>query len=125
MLYTPANEHFGIVPVEAMHLGCVVIACNSGGPLESIADEETGFLRKPEAAIWAKQIAKIAKGFTKLQDKQADPKEGELVEELDIKQIIKLGQDRVMRMFSEKAFGDRLAEVVESMNSQTERAKSD
>ena len=36
LLYTPQNEHFGIVPVEAMHLGCVVLACNSGGPLESI-----------------------------------------------------------------------------------------
>jgi alpha-1,3/alpha-1,6-mannosyltransferase len=44
LLYTPANEHFGIVPIEAMHLGCVVIACNSGGPLESIEDGETGFL---------------------------------------------------------------------------------
>lgn len=38
LLYTPENEHFGIVPVEAMHLGCIVIACNSGGPLESVAD---------------------------------------------------------------------------------------
>ena len=48
LLYTPANEHFGIVPVEAMWLGAVVIACNSGGPLESIEDGKTGFLRQPE-----------------------------------------------------------------------------
>ena len=53
LLYTPANEHFGIVPVEAMHLGCVVIACDSGGPLESIAHGETGFLRTPKADLWA------------------------------------------------------------------------
>lgn len=59
ILYTPANEHFGIVPVEAMWLGCVVIACNSGGPLESIADGVTGYLRYPDARIWAETIAKL------------------------------------------------------------------
>ena len=56
LLYTPANEHFGIVPVEAMYLGSVVIACNSGGPLESIVNEKTGFLLKPKANLWAEQI---------------------------------------------------------------------
>jgi len=44
MLYTPENEHFGIVPVEAMYCGCIVLACNSGGPTESIVDAQTGFL---------------------------------------------------------------------------------
>ena len=53
LLYTPENEHFGIVPVEAMHMGCIVIACNSGGPLESIEHEKTGFLLKPQATLWA------------------------------------------------------------------------
>ena len=47
LLYTPENEHFGIVPVEAMLLGCIVIACNSGGPLESIDHGNTGFLLSP------------------------------------------------------------------------------
>ncbi len=61
LLYTPANEHFGIVPVEAMWLGCVVIACNSGGPLESIVDGQTGFLREPKADIWAEMMIKLAK----------------------------------------------------------------
>lgn len=36
LLYTPENEHFGIVPVEAMYCQTPVIACNSGGPLESV-----------------------------------------------------------------------------------------
>jgi alpha-1,3/alpha-1,6-mannosyltransferase len=52
LLYTPENEHFGIVPVEAMHLGCIVIACNSGGPLESVADGKTGYLLSPDAEEW-------------------------------------------------------------------------
>ena len=38
LLYTPQNEHFGIVPLEACYLGCTVLACNSGGPLESLQD---------------------------------------------------------------------------------------
>ena len=52
LLYTPENEHFGIVPVEAMHMGCLVMACDSGGPLESIVHKETGFLFPPNANMW-------------------------------------------------------------------------
>lgn len=44
VLYTPTNEHFGIVPIEAMYCNCAVIACNSGGPTESIDNGVTGFL---------------------------------------------------------------------------------
>ena len=36
LLYTPSDEHFGIVPIEAMFMKCPVIACNSGGPLETV-----------------------------------------------------------------------------------------
>ena len=56
LLYTPENEHFGIVPVEAMYMGCIVIACNSGGPLESIAHFKTGFLLESKPKKWADQI---------------------------------------------------------------------
>lgn len=44
ILYTPINEHFGIVPLEAMSTGKPVIACNSGGPLETIVHGTTGIL---------------------------------------------------------------------------------
>jgi alpha-1,3/alpha-1,6-mannosyltransferase len=44
VLYTPSNEHFGIVPVEAMFSSKPVVAPASGGPLESIIHKETGFL---------------------------------------------------------------------------------
>lgn len=45
LLYTPTNEHFGIVPVEAMLHGVPVLASNTGGPLETIVEGKTGWLR--------------------------------------------------------------------------------
>jgi len=44
LIYTPMNEHFGIVPVEAMYSGLPVIAINNGGPKESVVHSKTGFL---------------------------------------------------------------------------------
>jgi len=49
VLYTPSNEHFGIVPLEAMAYRRPVVAVASGGPLESVQDDGvTGYL-VPEA----------------------------------------------------------------------------
>ena len=62
LLYTPANEHFGIGPVEAMVCGVPVLACDSGGPTESIIDadgERTGWLRKPDAEVWAETLLQM------------------------------------------------------------------
>lgn len=59
LLYTPANEHFGIVPIEAMGNGCPVIAMNSGGPLETVADGETGFLCANDPQVVAKTMMKF------------------------------------------------------------------
>jgi alpha-1,3/alpha-1,6-mannosyltransferase len=47
LVYTPTNEHFGIVPLEAMLAGVPVLATNTGGPLETIYDGRTGWLRSP------------------------------------------------------------------------------
>jgi alpha-1,3/alpha-1,6-mannosyltransferase len=54
LLYTPENEHFGIVPVEAMYMGCIALACNSGGPLESVEHGITGFLMPPNSEEWGR-----------------------------------------------------------------------
>jgi alpha-1,3/alpha-1,6-mannosyltransferase len=69
LLYTPENEHFGIVPVEAMHLGCIVVACNSGGPLESIDDQMTGYLLEPKPQLWAEKINRILNDELEVDDK--------------------------------------------------------
>ncbi|KAJ7093106.1 mannosyltransferase [Mycena epipterygia] len=65
LLYTPANEHFGIVPVEAMCCGLPVLACNSGGPTESTVSEpiaeRTGWLCPPDADLWAEALTEIVR----------------------------------------------------------------
>ncbi|KAI8911000.1 hypothetical protein EDD86DRAFT_204173 [Gorgonomyces haynaldii] len=44
LVYTPVNEHFGIVPLEAMYCKTPVIATSTGGPVETVINEDTGFL---------------------------------------------------------------------------------
>ena len=56
LLYTPSNEHFGIVPLEAMHFGLPVIAVNNGGPKETVVNGETGFLVNEDAALFAEKM---------------------------------------------------------------------
>lgn len=73
LLYTPANEHFGIGPVEGMVCGLPVLACNSGGPTESVVDspagERTGWLRRPDPQEWADALNEIV-GMPDVERKQ-------------------------------------------------------
>jgi alpha-1,3/alpha-1,6-mannosyltransferase len=62
VLYTPENEHFGIVPVEAAAAAVPVVACSSGGPKESVMDGETGFLRRPEPVEFARAMLELVRG---------------------------------------------------------------
>lgn len=86
LLYTPDKEHFGIVPVEAMYARCPVIAVSSGGPLESIEDGVTGFLREGQAEAFAEPLAKLLSD-TALQKRVGDA-----------------GRERVLRRFTLEIF---------------------
>ncbi|XP_034084069.1 alpha-1,3/1,6-mannosyltransferase ALG2 [Gymnodraco acuticeps] len=90
VLYTPSREHFGIVPVEAMYCCCPVIAVNSGGPLESVADGETGFLCEPLAEAFSKAMEKLVRGLQLRRD------------------MGHAGRRRVQEKFSLQAFSDQL-----------------
>jgi len=59
LLYTPDREHLGIVPLEAMYAGVPVVAVNSGGPLETVEEGKTGFLRPPEPKDWADVVGRL------------------------------------------------------------------
>lgn len=62
VIYTPENEHFGIVPLESMAFGKMVIACNSGGPLESVEDGQTGLLCEATPEAFALAMERVIKG---------------------------------------------------------------
>ncbi|XP_057431785.1 uncharacterized protein LOC130724543 [Lotus japonicus] len=90
VLYTPKDEHFGIVPIEAMAAYKPVIACNSGGPVESIKNGETGFLCDPTPQKFASAMASL------INDPQGAERMG------------REARRHVVESFSTKTFGERL-----------------
>lgn len=63
LLYTPENEHFGIVPIEAMIHARPVIANNSGGPKETVVNGRTGFLREASPKSWCDAMMLLIKNY--------------------------------------------------------------
>lgn len=51
ILYTPINEDFGLVPLEAMASQKPIISVNEGGPRETIINGKTGFLVNSPASM--------------------------------------------------------------------------
>ena len=100
LLYTPTNEHFGIVPVEAMYMGCIVIACNSGGPLESVADGETGYLIEPDPVKWGSKIDLLLGG------QKSDVKTSQLMK------MKSAAKERVQNNFTIEVFATNLDKMV-------------
>ncbi|NXA33937.1 ALG2 mannosyltransferase, partial [Eudromia elegans] len=94
VLYTPSNEHFGIVPLEAMYMKCPVIAVNSGGPLESILNNVTGYLCDPLPTQFSEAMEKFVR----------DP----LLKDT----MGAAGRDRVMEKFSSEAFTEQLYQYI-------------
>ncbi|MGH6888125.1 MAG: glycosyltransferase family 4 protein [Rhizomicrobium sp.] len=59
-LFTPLNEDWGIVALEAMAAGKAVIALARGGPKESVVDGQTGILLdRDDDEQWANAIRKL------------------------------------------------------------------
>lgn len=59
LVYTPVNEHFGIVPLEAMMVSKPVIAVDSGGPRETVENDKTGYLCQPTPDSMAQCMVRI------------------------------------------------------------------
>ena len=100
LVYTPSNEHFGIVPLEAMLAEVPVLAANSGGPLETIVDGETGWLRTPE---------KVEEWMQVMQHALSSTSGSQLI------QMGRAGKERVRTEFSETKMARRLDEEFASI----------
>lgn len=92
LVYTPAQEHFGIVPLEAMIAGVPVLAHNSGGPLETIEEGKTGWLRPAEDEQWT---AVMRMALFELEEKA-------------IAEMATHGRERVLELFSKEKMAERL-----------------
>jgi alpha-1,3/alpha-1,6-mannosyltransferase len=94
LVYTPENEHFGIVPLEAMYLGAPVIAMDSGGPKETVVNGVTGYLTPPgDAGAVAKAMVDVLTNPHRVQ-------------------MGTRGKERVKSRFSFESFGEALHSLV-------------
>ena len=101
LIYTPMNEHFGIVPLEAMACGTPVIAMNSGGPIETVGtNKKVGILVAPD------------KNREKLAQNTADAIKEVLANHGN---YVSNCKERVQNMFSFDAFSDQLNRIVNSL----------
>lgn len=97
VLYTPVNEDYGLVPLEAMASGKPCIARNEGGPRETIVSGRDGFLVD---SMWdmAEKMDVLAK----------DPQK--------CAQMGKEGRAKVVRDFTWEAFLRRFSEKAEELS---------
>ncbi|KJZ72733.1 Alpha-1,3 alg-2 [Hirsutella minnesotensis 3608] len=96
VIYTPSNEHFGIVPLEAMLACRPVLAANTGGPVETIRDAETGWLRDPDdVGAWS-AVLRLVLGMS----------------DTDIERMGSHGARRVKATFGRDQMADSLDAIV-------------
>ncbi|KAL4953960.1 hypothetical protein BDW69DRAFT_205473 [Aspergillus filifer] len=107
LLYTPINEHFGIVPIEAMRAGIPVLASNTGGPLETILEGETGWLRDAtDVPAWTEVMDKVLYG----------------IDDAKREKISVAAKERVEQLFSLRAMGETLECEIRDMLVKERRA---
>lgn len=96
LVYTPRNEHFGIVPLEAMLAGVPVLAANEGGPVETVVEGQTGWLRDvSKPTEWTDVMKRVLDGSLSKQQ---------------LLQIGQNGKDRVKTTFSKTQMAQRFEE---------------
>ncbi|KAI0136929.1 glycosyl transferase group 1 [Xylariales sp. AK1849] len=100
LVYTPANEHFGIVPLEAMLAGVPVLAADTGGPTETVVEGKTGWLRSPS------QVDK----WTEVMDKVLNEMSKE-----DLAELAQAGISRVRDNFGDVQMAERLDGIIEQV----------
>ena len=98
LVYTPSNEHFGIVPLEAMLASVPVLAADSGGPLETVLEGQTG---------WLRDVHKVGEWTKVMKDVLVDISTEERLK------MGKAGRQRVEAEFSQKQMSQRLNEEIE------------
>jgi len=96
VLYTPIDEDFGLVPLEAMAAMKPIIAVNQGGPKETVVSGKTGYLVKNE-----EEMAEMMNFVVE------HPK---IVEQLG-----KEGRKRVELKYSWKAFFEKFDRIVRNV----------
>jgi alpha-1,3/alpha-1,6-mannosyltransferase len=101
LIYTPRNEHFGIVPLEAMLAGTPVLAANEGGPTETVVSGQTGWLRDVTKVQDWTEVMRIA-----LEDGDGEER---------LKEMGKWGRERVISEFSKEAMAERLETEIQGM----------
>ena len=102
LIYTPSNEHFGLVPIEAMLAGLPVLAANTGGPLETVVDGKTGWLCDPEKVeSWTAVMEKVLHQMS----------------EKDLKDMGAAGVQRAKQEFSDTKMAETLESVIDQMAS--------
>lgn len=100
LIYTPSNEHFGIVPLEAMLAGVPVLASNTGGPLETVVDGKTGWLCPADNVDrWTEVIYNVLHKLS----------------HHDLQKIGENGRERVEREFCTTKMTDRLEDTILKM----------
>jgi alpha-1,3/alpha-1,6-mannosyltransferase len=98
LVYTPRNEHFGIVPLEAMLAGVPVLAANEGGPVETVVEGKTGWLRDASRVEeWTAVLKKVLDGS---------------LSEQQLKQIGENGKTRVKGLFSKERMAARFEDEI-------------
>ncbi|KAL0940406.1 Alpha-1,3/1,6-mannosyltransferase alg-2 [Colletotrichum truncatum] len=100
LVYTPSNEHFGIVPLEAMLAGVPVLAANTGGPKETVMDGVTGWLREPDQVEeWTKVMDTVLNRMSKAE-------------------LEKMGRDGVQRVrtgFGQQKMAERIDKILDEL----------